>query len=80
MGSYPPQGTGIGEARVRKIIEDSNKSTDEKILEIKNTLDKYVENDRQFKRKLEAEISRIRESNGDIADSLDQLIDDWNNL
>ena len=80
MGSYPPQGTGIGEARVRKIIEDSNKSTDEKILEIKNTLDEYVKNDRQFKRKLEAEISRIRESNGDIADRLDQLIDDWNDL
>lgn len=77
---YPVQGTGIGEAQVRKIIEDSNKSTDEKILEIKNTLDEYVENDRQFKRKLETEISRIRESNGDIADRLDQLIDDWNNL
>jgi len=80
MGSYPPQGTGIGEARVRKIIEYSNKSTDEKILEIKNTLDEYVKNDRQFKRKLEAEISRIRESNGDVADRLDQLIDDWNDL
>lgn len=80
MGSYPPQGTGVGEAQVRKIIEDSNKSTDEKILEIKNTLDEYVQNDRQFKRKLEAEVSRIRESNGDIADRLDQLIDDWNNL
>ena len=76
----PPQGTGIGEAQVRKIIEDSNKSTDEKISEIKKTQDEYVEKDRLFKSKLEAEISRIRESNGDIADRLDQLIDDWNNL
>ena len=36
--------------------------------------------DAEFKRKLEAEISKIRELNGNIADKLDELIRDWNNL
>jgi len=43
-------------------------------------LDTLTENDRIFRYNLEVAISKIRESNGNIADTLDKLLDDWNNL
>ena len=50
------------------------------LTKINKKLDKITENNQSFRRKLESEISKIRESNGDIADTLDQLIRDWNDL
>ncbi len=50
------------------------------LTKITKKLDTITENNQSFRRKLESEISKIRESNGDIADTLDELIRDWNNL
>jgi len=58
---------------------DNNTLLDE-LEKINKKLDTITENDRIFRNKLEVAISKIRESNGDIADTLDKLIDDWNNL
>ena len=51
-----------------------------KIDELTKKFDDYVTNTKIFRQKLEAEISKIRESHGDIADKLDQLLIEWNEL
>ena len=58
----------------------STKNLEKQLTEINEKLDTIMKNNQSFRRKLESEISKIRESNGDIADTLDQLIRDWNDL
>ena len=57
-------------------MDEMNKKIDE----LTKKFDDYVTNTKTFRRKLEAEISKIRESHGDIADKLDQLLIEWNEL
>jgi len=51
-----------------------------KLTEINKKVDTITKNDQSFRRKLESEISKIRETDGNIADTLDQLVRDWNEL
>lgn len=55
-------------------IDEVNKKLDD----LTKKFDDYVNSTKAFRRKLEAEISKIRESHGDIADKLDELLIEWN--
>jgi len=59
------------------------KKIDDILAELKKLTERYgsqIKKDAEFKRKLESAISQIREKNGDVADKLDELIKDWNDL
>ena len=70
----------ITEEQIRKIVQDANRSSEEKITVLTQQFQDYVKKTHEFRRKLESAISQIRESNGTIADKLDELIRDWNEL
>ena len=66
------------------LSEEVTTQTQHELLELLKSLvekfNKFIEKDDAFKRKLTLAVSEIRASNGDIADKLDELIYDWNNL
>lgn len=48
--------------------------------ELNKKFDDYVENTKSFRRKLELEISKMRESGDYRADTLDELLIEWKEL
>ena len=67
-----------------QLSEEATTQTQPQLLELLRslieTINKFIEKDGNFKRQLELAISEIRESNGNIADKMDELIRDWNEL
>jgi molecular chaperone GrpE (heat shock protein) len=48
--------------------------------ELNTKFENYVKNTDNFRRKLEAEVSKIRETNYEIADRLDILLKEWGEI
>lgn len=80
MGSYPPQGTGIGEGQVKKIVEETTGTLTDEIKKLREEFKKRGEKDDEFKRKLESAISKLRETDDVMADRFDKLLQGWNYL
>jgi len=81
MCAYPPQGmgTGIGTGQVKKIIETTETLVEE-FKKLRKQLEKRERKDDEFKRKLEAAISQLRETDNEMADRFDKLLQGWNYL
>lgn len=80
MGSYPPQGSGIGAGQVKKIVEETTGTLAEEIKKLRKQLEKRDKKDDEFKRKLESAISQLRETDNEMADRFDKLLQGWNYL
>ena len=72
--------SGVTREEVADIIEDATITSQQKIVELTEKFDRYVEKTDDFRRKLEFQISKLRESQGDIADKLEELLNEWNDL
>ncbi len=79
----------LGAIQLTSVIEKIERlpKTEEKIdtiLEMLKILnekyDKQTKKDAEFKRKLELTVSQIREYNKDLADKMDEMIREWNDL
>ena len=80
MGAYPSQGSGVGAGQVKKIVEETTGTLAEEIKKLREQLEKRDKKDDEFKRRLESAISQLRETDNEIADRFDKLLQGWSYL
>lgn len=67
----------ITDTAIRKIVEDSNKDLKDMVADLVKLISIHEEKNEEFKRKLQVQISIIRELDKGIADRVDHLVKEW---
>ena len=62
------------------VLVNTTKNGLREIEELTDRFNNYVDNNNKFKRKLEAEVSRIRETSTETADRLDIILREWGEI
>ena len=65
---------------VTQIVQNATMTSHQKVESLSKKFDNYVKNTNKFKRTLELEVSRIRETDNEIADRLDILLREWGEI